>query len=115
MATAEARKSYTFAKVLSSTAPDPVTNTVGSEQKLLAAQKLLDWLTRSNKSTVCIRRVLMYGPYSLRRRDRVIDAAGILVANGWIARVKDHRPDGHKWEVLRRPVTPTVTTQITQR
>jgi hypothetical protein len=106
---------YTFAKTIGNVRPELETNTINSNQKLLAAQRLLDWLTRSNKSSVCIRQVLMFGPHSLRRRERVIDAAGILVANGWLARVKDHRPDGHKWEVLRRPVTSTIATQITQR
>jgi hypothetical protein len=94
--------------------PKAGANTINSDlaQKLIPAQKLLDWLQRWDKSTVCIKQILIYGPHSLRGRERAIDSAKTLVEYGWLTPVKKHRRDGHKWEIVRKPVVhPTVATQ----
>jgi hypothetical protein len=71
------------------------------------AQRLLDWLQRWDKPTVCGRDILQYGPYSLRNPKKAIASAEILVRNGWLAPAKKHRFDMHKWEIIRKPIIPT--------
>jgi hypothetical protein len=85
----------------------PEANTASSEQaqKIQCAQKLLDWLLHRDRPTVCIKEILIFGPRCLRReRERAIDSAAILVQEGWLVRTKKHRRDGHKWEIVRKPI-----------
>jgi hypothetical protein len=92
--------------------PRPEANTASSEQaqKIRDAQKLLDWLLHRNKPTVCIKEIRVFGPRCFRREpERAIDSAAILAKEGWIIPAKKHRRDGHKWEIVRKPVVhPTV-------
>jgi len=76
------------------------------DQKLEPAQKLLDWLQRWNKDTVCMKDILQYGPNSLRNPRKALDAAHTLVRNGWLEPAELHRYDMHKWHIARNPVVP---------
>jgi hypothetical protein len=68
-----------------------------------SAQKLLDWLKRWNKPTVSWRDIRIYGPGSIRDKKSAVDAAEVLVRNGWLAPLKPHRYDMHKWQIVQRP------------
>ena len=85
-------------KRLSAGRPPPVEKA----QDRSAAQKLLDWLQRWDKPTVCVRDIRIYGPGSLRNQKSVTDAAEVLVKNGWLASVQTRH--GHKWRVVRKPI-----------
>ena len=78
------------------------------------AQKLLDWLQRWGKDTVCVRDVHIYGPHSLKGQKNIVAAAKVLVKNGWIAPIRLRRYDANKWQVLRRPpiIAPNVDSGI---
>jgi len=73
------------------------------DPKLQSAQRMLDWIQRWTKDTICIRDVRQYGPSSLRNPKSVIDAAEVLVKNGWLEPAESHRYDMRKWRVIRRP------------
>jgi len=73
------------------------------DQKLQPAQRLLDWIQRWTKDTICIGDVRQYGPNSLRNPKSVIDAAEVLVKNGWLEPAESHRYDMRKWRIIRRP------------
>ena len=74
-----------------------------------AAQKLLDWLQRWDRPTVCRRDVRIYGPSSVRDRKSMLSAAETLVRYGWLVPIDPGRYDGHKWRIVRKPVVrPTV-------
>jgi len=64
---------------------------------------MLDWIQRWAKDTICIRDVRQYGPNSLRNPKSMIDAAEVLVKNGWLEPAESHRYDMRKWHVIRRP------------
>src|SRR6516225_6644179 len=72
-------------------------------QKPSPAQLLLNWIQRWAKDTISIRDVRQYGPSSLRDPKSVIDAAEVLVRNGWLEPTESHRYDMRKWRVVRRP------------
>jgi hypothetical protein len=77
-------------------------------QEPSSAQKLLDWLQRWDKPVVRVREICIYGP---RPRDRksAIDAARILVEQGWLVPLKPHRYDSREWQIVRKPIIyPTV-------
>ena len=78
--------------------------------ELESAQRLLDFLQRWAKDTICLRDILVFGPYSLRDdRESAINSAEILVARGWLVAQKAHRYDRREWQVLRKPIIrPTV-------
>jgi hypothetical protein len=73
------------------------------EQKIQHAQKLLNWLQRWDKPTVSWQNIQNYGPRP-KDRKKVVEAAEILVRNGWLIPLKPHRYDMHKWQVVRRPI-----------
>jgi hypothetical protein len=76
------------------------------------AQKLLDWLQRWTKPTISIRDVHIYGPGSVRDRKSAVNAAEVLVKNGWLIPMKPHRYDMHKWQVVRKPIAhPIISTE----
>ena len=66
------------------------------------AQKLLDWLQRWTKDTVCVREIHIYGPYATRDRKSAIAAARILVKNGWLTPIRMRRYDANKWQITRK-------------
>jgi hypothetical protein len=75
------------------------------------AQRLLNWLGRWSKDTVCTKDILQFGPNSLRKPKSAIDAAETLVRNGWLTPAKLHRYDMRKWHIVRKPIIPpTVAT-----
>jgi hypothetical protein len=76
------------------------------DPELRAAQRMLNWLQRWPKNTVCTREILIYGPYSLRNPKSAIGAAEILVKNGCLTPAKPHRYDMRKWYVVRKPIIP---------
>ena len=80
------------------------------DPKLQPAQRMLDWIQRWTKDTICIRDVRQYGPNSLRNPKSVIDAAEVLVRNGWLEPAKLHRYDMRKWRIIRRP--PTIALKV---
>jgi hypothetical protein len=67
------------------------------------AQKLLDWLQRWDKPTITWQNIQNYGPRP-KDRKKTIEAAEILVRNGWLIPLKPHRYDMHKWQVVRKPI-----------
>jgi hypothetical protein len=74
------------------------------------AQKLLDWLQRWNKPTITVRQIRIYGPHIIKDQRSAIDAAEILVKNGWLNPVKKpFRRDRIEWQIIRTPtLSPTV-------
>ena len=75
-----------------------------------AAQKLLDWLQRWDKPTVCVRDIRIYGPGSLRNQKKATDSAQVLVKNGWLTPVQTRQ--GHRWQIVRKPIAhPTVAAE----
>jgi hypothetical protein len=81
-------------------------------QKLLSAQKLLDWLQNWTKPTVSARDICIYGPNSVRNREIAIDSAEILVKHGWLVPIKTHQRNMHEWQVVRRAtLQPTVAAE----
>src|SRR5262245_554327 len=96
---------------LSAGRPQPIDEAIKRPQKIQHAQKLLDWLQRWNKPTVSWRDIHNHGPRPIRDRKSAIDAAEILVRNGWLVPLKPHRYDMHKWQIVRRPpiVAPEVS------
>jgi hypothetical protein len=79
-------------------------------QKIQHAQRLLDWLQRWSKPTVCYREIRIYGPYP-RDRESTLNAAKILVENGWLTPIQTRRYDAHVWQVVRKPIVrPDVAT-----
>ena len=81
------------------------------EEALFAAQRLLDFLQRWKKDTICLRDIYIFGPYALQNeREAAINAAEILASRGWLAPQKANRHDRRVWQVLRKPIIqPTVT------
>ena len=71
-------------------------------KKLEPAQRMLDWIQRWAKDTICIGDVRQYGPGSLRDPKSIIDAAEVLVRNGWLEPAESHRYDMRKWRIIRR-------------
>ena len=85
--------------------PMPPTKVVNQEeQKIERAQKLLDWLASWNKPTICARDILTYGPRPTRKREKVAEAAKILVKNGWLIPIQTHRYDMEAWRIVRKPM-----------
>jgi hypothetical protein len=68
------------------------------------AQKLLDWLPRWPKDTITVRQIRVYGPYTIRDRRSAIEAAEVLVANGWLKATKPSRPDTYAWQITRKNI-----------
>jgi hypothetical protein len=94
----------------------PVEEASKQARKPLPAQKLLDWLQHWTKSTVRARDICIYGPNSLRDRERAIDSAEILVKHGWLIPVPTRRHDMHEWQIVRKPIVhPTVAAQTTEK
>jgi len=83
--------------------PAEKTQTPLPDPKLQSAQRLLDWIQKWTKDTICTRDVRQYGPSSLRSPKNVIDAAEVLVENGWLKPAESHRYDMHKWHIIRKP------------
>jgi hypothetical protein len=73
-------------------------------QKIQHAQKLLNWLQRWSKPTVCAREIHIYGPYALRDPKIALSSAETLVRNGWLTPLRARRYDGHKWQIIRKPI-----------
>jgi len=77
--------------------------------KVDPAQRLLTWLPRWPRSTITVRQIRVYGPRCLRGRMDAINAAEVLVANGWLTSTKASRPDTYAWKILRKnTLNPTV-------
>src|SRR5215470_13445985 len=68
------------------------------------AQKLLDWLQRWSKDTVCVRDIRIFGPKSIRDGKKGIAAAEVLALRGWLVPLKKWRYDMHKWQIVRKPI-----------
>src|SRR5262249_22179214 len=94
-------------------APSPPPLPSPATQKPSPEQLLLNWIQRWRGSTISWRDIHNYGPF--RDQKIAIDAAEILVRNGWLRPMKAHRYDMHKWEVIRKPVVhPTATTEAVE-
>ena len=81
------------------------------DPKLQLAQQLLDWLIqRWAKDIVWMKDIRQFGPSALRNPKTAIDAAAILVRDGWLISEPTRRYDAHKWRFVRRPIAhPRVT------
>jgi hypothetical protein len=84
--------------------PRPGANTVSFElaQKLLPAQRLLDWLQHWAKPTISARDIYTCGPRSIRDRESAIDLAKTLVEYGWLTPIKSRRRDMREWQIKPR-------------
>src|SRR6516164_8068374 len=82
-------------------------------QKPSPAQKLLNWLIqRWGKEIVWMKDIRQFGPSALRDPKTAIEAAGVLVKDGWLVPEPTRRYDAHKWRFVRRPVAqPLVTSE----
>ena len=77
------------------------------------AQLLLDWLQRWTKPTISIRDIHIYGPQSIRDRERAIRSAEVLVDYGWLIPLKAHRYDMRAWQIVRKPIVhPAVRSDV---
>jgi hypothetical protein len=75
-------------------------------------QKLLDWIQRWNKPSVCARDIRIYGPSALNDPKCALAAAEVLVKHGWLIPLKTWRRDRRQWEIVRRPIVhPTVAAE----
>jgi hypothetical protein len=74
------------------------------DQKLQPAQRLLDWLGRWNKDTVCTTDILQFGPSIVRNRKSAIDATETLVRHGWLIPQKTKQSNWRQWEIVRKPI-----------
>jgi hypothetical protein len=66
------------------------------------AQRLLTWLPRWPRDTITVRQIRNYSP--LRDRNEAINAAEVLVANGWLISTKAQRPDTYAWKIIRKNI-----------
>ena len=64
------------------------------------AQRLLTWLPRWRRDTITVRQLRNYSP--IRDRREAIEAAEVLVANGFLSSTKASRPDTYAWKILRK-------------
>jgi hypothetical protein len=71
-------------------------------QETSSAQKLLDWLQRWSKDTVCVRDIRVYGPRPIRNPKCAVDAAKTLVKYGWLTPVWAHQRDVDEWRIVRK-------------
>jgi hypothetical protein len=86
--------------------PEPIKQ---PHKKLDPAQRLLNFLQRWEKATVCTRDIMIFGPSCAKKREDAITAAEVLVRHGWLTPLQAHRRDRRVWRVVRRPlVHPTV-------
>jgi hypothetical protein len=74
------------------------------DPRLEPAQKLLIWLGRWHKDTVCMRDIRIYGPHTTRKPEDAIRATKILVQNGWLTPIWQRRYDAHVWRIVRKPI-----------
>jgi len=83
---------------------------VKEKAKVDPAQKLLDWLQRWHKPTITVRQIRIYGPHIMKDQRGALDAAEILVKNGWLNPAKKpFRRDRIEWQIVRTPtLSPTV-------
>jgi hypothetical protein len=81
--------------------PQPTTIKQPSKEP---AQLLLDWLPRWPQDTITVRQIRVYGPHNIRNRRSAIDAAEVLVANGWLKPIKPSRPDTYAWQITRKNI-----------
>ena len=74
-------------------------------QKPSPAQRMLDWLQRWPKDTITVRQLRIYGPRVIRdQKSAILDAAEILVANGWLVPTKPSWPGTQAWQIVRRNI-----------
>src|SRR5262245_16881535 len=83
------------------------------DPKLQSAQILLNWLIqRWDKDIVWMRDIRQFGPSAVRNPETALDAAGILIKDGWLIPEPTRRYDAHKWRFVRRPVVhPLITNE----
>jgi hypothetical protein len=75
-------------------------------QKLLCAQKLLEWLQdKWTKDTVSARDIYTFGPRSIRDLQSATELAGILVKHNWLIPIKTRQHNMEKWQIVRKPST----------
>jgi hypothetical protein len=105
MAEEHKEPSYTFAKAIGSSRPEPK-----QTLEVVRAQKLLDWIQNAwTKPTITVREIRVYGPTATRSRESATSSTEILTKNNWLIPIKARRHDGHIWQVVRKPVLyPTV-------
>jgi hypothetical protein len=73
------------------------------------AQRLLDWLQRWDKPTICAAQILMFGPRSTRKRKDADDATQILERHGWLVPQKTSQRNWRQWQIVRKPIIhPTI-------
>ena len=73
------------------------------------AQRLLDWLQRWNKPTICAREILMYGPRATRKQKDADDATRVLQKYGWLVPLETNQRDWRRWQIVRQPtIHPTI-------
>ena len=86
---------------------DPKKEQLGGQPKLgnfepaQDLQKLHDWLQHWGNPTVCLRDICYRGPYSMRKREKAIGLAEILVGHGWLIPKQTHRCDRREWQIVR--------------
>jgi hypothetical protein len=82
--------------------------------ELADGQRLLDFLQRWTGDTICLRDILVYGPYALRNnRVSAVAATKILTEHGWLSELEAHRPDRKVWRINRKPIIRPKITQTT--
>jgi hypothetical protein len=70
-----------------------------TDPKLLAAQKMLDWLRKRDKDVIGFQEIIQFGPSPLRTKKAADAALAVLKDHGWITEVSE-RP--RKIRLVRR-------------
>jgi len=88
---------------------DPEPEPIKEVQEPSPAQKLLDWLQRWSKPTICAHEILIYGPRSTRKQKDADSATEVLVKHGWLVPTKTNQSNWRRWQIVRKPtVHPTI-------
>ena len=75
------------------------------DQKLAAAQTMLNWLSRWDRSKISLRDVRLFGPRIIRdQKSAILEAAEILVQTKWLIPIELHPPGTYAWRIIRKPL-----------
>src|SRR5215469_5878525 len=82
---------------------EPETKPIRETQEVSPEQKLLDWLQRWNKDTICAKNILQFDPNSIRKQKAADNATAILIKHGWLIPTKTKQSNWRRWQIVRKP------------
>jgi hypothetical protein len=66
------------------------------------AQRLLDFVQRWDKDTICSVDILQFGPRCTRKRKDADSATEILEKYGWLERLETNQSNHRRWRIARK-------------